>query len=72
MVDYVGSHECVALSDEFERIPKERDDRDEVGDIKRIVASLVVHLEPMPASTVIVAATNNAEHQQTSPQDRSP
>ena len=59
VVDYVGSHECVALFDEFEAIAKERDDRDEVGEMKRVVASLLVQLERMPPSTVIVAATNH-------------
>ena len=59
VVDYVGSHECVALFDEFEAIGKERDDRDEVGEMKRVVASLLVQLERMPPSTVIVAATNH-------------
>ena len=59
VVDYIGSHECVALFDEFEGIAKERDDRDEVGEIKRVVASLLVHLERMPPSTVIIAATNH-------------
>ena len=59
VVDYIGSHECVALFDEFEGIAKERDDRDEVGEIKRVVASLLVHLERMPPSTVVIAATNH-------------
>lgn len=59
VVDYIASHECVALFDEFEGIAKERDDRDEVGEVKRVVASLLVHLERMPASTVVVAATNH-------------
>jgi len=56
---YISSYECVALLDEFETISKERDDDDEVGEMKRIVASLLVHLEHLPPSTVIVAATNH-------------
>ncbi len=59
VADYIGSHECVALFDEFEAVGKERDDGDEVGEIKRIVASLLIHLERMPPSTVILAATNH-------------
>ncbi len=58
---YISSCECVALLDEFETIAKERDDDDEVGEMKRIVASLLVHLEHLPPSTVIVAATNHPE-----------
>ena len=59
VVDYIGSHECVTLFDEFEGIAKERDDGHEVGEIKRVVASLLVHLERMPPSTVVIAATNH-------------
>ena len=59
VVDYVGSHECVVLFDEFEAIGKERDDRDEVGEVKRVAASLLVHLERLPPSTIVVAATNH-------------
>ncbi len=59
ITDYIGSHECVALFDEFEAIGKERDDHDEIGEIKRIVASLLVHLERIPPSTVMIAATNH-------------
>ena len=60
VLDYIGSHECVALFDEFETIGKERDDADEVSEMKRVVASLLVQLERMPPSTtVVVAATNH-------------
>lgn len=59
VIDYIGSHECVTLFDEFEGIAKERDDGHEVGEIKRVVAALLVHLERMPPSTVVVAATNH-------------
>ena len=59
VLDYVASHECVVLFDEFEAIGKERDDRHEVGEMKRTVASLLVQLERMPPSTVVVAATNH-------------
>ena len=59
VVDYVASHECIVLFDEFEAIGKERDDRHEIGEIKRTVASLLVNLERLPPSTVVVAATNH-------------
>ena len=59
VIDYVGSHECVVLFDEFEAIGKEREDGEEIGEIKRVVASLLVHLERMPSSAIIVAATNH-------------
>ena len=59
VVDYVGSHECVVLLDEFEGIAKEREDTHESGEMKRVLASLLVHLERLPASTIVVAATNH-------------
>ena len=59
VLDYVASHECIVLLDEFEAIGKEHDDRHEVGQMKRTVASLLVQLERMPPSTVVVATTNH-------------
>ena len=59
VVDYIGSHECVVLLDEFKGIAKERMDTQESGEMKRVLASLLVHLDRLPASTIVVAATNH-------------
>lgn len=59
--EYVTSHDCVVLFDEFEAIGKERDDRHEVGEMKRVVASMLLQMNQTPAGTVIAAATNHPE-----------
>ena len=59
--EYVSSHDCVVLLDEFEAIGKERDDRHEVGEMKRVVAMLLTSMDQTPAGTVLIAATNHPE-----------
>ena len=59
--EYVTSHDCVVLFDEFEGIGKERDDRQEVGELKRVVASMLLQMDQAPPGTVIAAATNHPE-----------
>ena len=59
VLDYAASHECVVLFDEFEAVGKEREDDQEVGEMKRTAAALLVRIERMPASTIVIAATNH-------------
>ena len=59
--EYVTSHDCVVLFDEFEAIGKERDDRQDVGELKRVVASMLLQMDQAPSVTVIAAATNHPE-----------
>ena len=59
--EYVTSHDCVVLFDEFEAIGKERDDRQELGALKRVVASMLLRMDQAPPGTVIAAATNHPE-----------
>ena len=59
LFEYVSSAPCVTLFDEFEGLAKERDDRQETGEMKRISGSLLTSLEQLPPFTVIVAATNH-------------
>ena len=47
--------------DEFETLGKERGDGREVGEIKRIVSTLLLQLDAMPDYVVIVAASNHPE-----------
>ena len=47
--------------DEFEILGKERGDSREVGEIKRIVSTLLLQLDAMPDYVVIVAASNHPE-----------
>lgn len=60
-LDHVAGHPCVLLIDEVEIVAKERNDSQEVGEMKRITASLLMALDALPTHTVVVGATNHAE-----------
>ena len=50
---------CVLLMDEFDVMGKMRDDAHEVGEIKRLVGSLLQNLDRVHGGQVIVGATNH-------------
>ena len=61
VLDYARTRRCVLFLDEFETLGKERGDSREVGEIKRIVSTLLLQLDAMPDYVVIVAASNHPE-----------
>ncbi|TVZ74807.1 ATPase family protein associated with various cellular activities (AAA) [Rhizobium mongolense USDA 1844] len=61
VIDYVSRTPCVLFFDEFESIGKERADSNETGEIKRVVSSLLLHMDAIPSSCVVVCATNHPE-----------
>jgi len=61
LFDYVRTTPCVLLFDEFDAIGKERGDVHETGEIKRVVSSLLLQIDALPAYVVVIAATNHAE-----------
>ena len=52
---------CVLLLDEFDAIAKARDDNNELGELKRVVNSLLQNVDSMSKVSLLLAATN---HQQ--------
>ena len=50
---------CVLLLDEFDAIAKMRDDAQEVGEIKRLVGSLLQNLDRIQGGQIVIAATNH-------------
>ncbi len=50
---------CVLLLDEFDAIGKMRDDSQEVGEIKRLVSSLLQNLDRVRSGQIVIAATNH-------------
>lgn len=52
---------CVLFLDEFDAIAKARDDNNELGELKRVVNSLLQNIDMMSKDSLILAATN---HQQ--------
>jgi AAA+ superfamily predicted ATPase len=49
----------VLFFDEFETLGKERGDRHETGEIKRVVSSLLMNIDALPSYVVVIAATNH-------------
>ncbi len=61
LLDYARTRKCVLLFDEFETLGKERGDRHETGEIKRVVSSLLMQVDSLPSHVVVIGATNHAE-----------
>jgi AAA+ superfamily predicted ATPase len=61
MFEQVRARRCVLFFDEFDAIGKERGDKYETGEIKRVVSSLLLNVDGLPSYVVTIAATNHAE-----------
>lgn len=59
LFEYARSRQCVLFFDEFETLAKERGDIHETGEIKRVVSSLLLHIDALPSYVVVIAATNH-------------
>jgi hypothetical protein len=59
--DYVCTIPCVLFFDEFDAVGKERGDKHETGEIKRVVTSLLMQIDTLPSYVVVMAATNHSE-----------
>lgn len=59
--NYASSMPCILFLDEFDAIAKARDDGRELGELKRVVNSLLQNIDSLPSSCVLIAATNHPE-----------
>lgn len=59
--DYASSMPCILFLDEFDAIAKARDDSHELGELKRVINSLLQDIDGMPPTVVLIAATNHPE-----------
>jgi SpoVK/Ycf46/Vps4 family AAA+-type ATPase len=59
--DFVSSRECILFLDEFDVIAKLRDDKNELGELKRVVNSLIQNIDGLNGDNVLIAATNHHE-----------
>lgn len=59
--DYARTRPCVLFFDEFDALGKERGDKHETGEIKRVVTSLLMQIDELPSYAIVIAATNHAE-----------
>jgi SpoVK/Ycf46/Vps4 family AAA+-type ATPase len=59
--DAVKNQRIILFLDEFDAIAKKRDDSNELGELKRVVTTLLQNFDNMPDNVLLIAATNH-EH----------
>lgn len=57
--EFVKGKRIMLFLDEFDAIAKKRDDSHELGELKRVVTTLLQNMDEMPANVFLVAATNH-------------
>lgn len=58
LLEYARSEPCVLFLDEFDAIAKARDDKNEIGELKRVVVSLLQNIDNL-GDTILISATNH-------------
>jgi SpoVK/Ycf46/Vps4 family AAA+-type ATPase len=59
--DFADNKPCILFLDEFDAIAKARDDQYELGELKRVINSLLQNIDSFAKHNVLIAATNHAE-----------
>lgn len=59
--EFARTRRCVLFFDELDTIAKERSDEHETGEIKRVVSTLLMQIDRLPAHVILVGATNHGE-----------
>lgn len=59
--DYATKRECILFLDEFDVIAKLRDDKNDLGELKRVVNSLIQNIDSFSNDSILIAATNHHE-----------
>jgi hypothetical protein len=59
--EFARTRRCVLFFDEFDTLAKERSDPHETGEIKRVVSTLLLQIDRLPAHVIAICATNHAE-----------
>lgn len=59
LFEHAMARPCVLFLDEFDSIAKLRDDKHELGELKRVVVSLLQNIDALHNQTVLLAATNH-------------
>jgi len=57
--EFVKGKRIMLFLDEFDAIAKKRDDSHELGELKRVVTTLLQNIDEMPSNVFLVAATNH-------------
>lgn len=61
MFEFAKRQPCVLFLDEFDAIAKARDDQHELGELKRVVNSLLQNMDEYCKDGILIAATNHQE-----------
>ncbi|MEE9312987.1 MAG: ATP-binding protein, partial [Planctomycetota bacterium] len=61
LFEFAKRRQCVLFFDEFDAIGKERGDKHETGEIKRVVNTLLMQIDQLPSHVVLIVATNHPE-----------
>lgn len=59
--EYAARRPCVLFLDEFDVIAKVRDDKNDSGELKRVVNSLIQNIDNFKGNSILIAATNHAD-----------
>jgi SpoVK/Ycf46/Vps4 family AAA+-type ATPase len=59
--DFAHNKPCILFLDEFDAIAKARDDQYELGELKRVINSLLQNIDAFAGSNILIAATNHPE-----------
>ncbi|NMM32437.1 MAG: ATP-binding protein [Phycicoccus sp.] len=59
--EFARTRRCVLFFDELDTIAKERSDEHETGEIKRVVSTLLLQIDKLPAHVIFIGATNHSE-----------
>lgn len=59
--DYASKKPCILFLDEFDVLAKVRDDKNELGELKRVVNSLIQNIDAFSEDSILIAATNHSQ-----------
>ena len=59
--EYAEKRPCILFLEEFDAIAKARNDVHEMGELKRVINSLIQNIDNFPSQSVLIAATNHPE-----------
>lgn len=59
--DFADHKPCILFLDEFDAIAKARDDQYELGELKRVINSLLQNIDSFAKQNILIAATNHPE-----------
>jgi SpoVK/Ycf46/Vps4 family AAA+-type ATPase len=59
--EFADNKPCILFLDEFDAIAKARDDQYELGELKRVINSLIQNIDQFSQENILIAATNHQE-----------